>query len=159
MRVSQISGYSRAEDILGVLIRRVSGLWRRTLSARLSEIDLTEMQFVLLLAIAWKTQDREAFTQSELVRHVKISRALTSQVLSTLARKRLILKGASSDMRTWKLRLTARGEKKVEQAFKMLRQTEQEFWGPIPDITRKLRADLQAVLAHHGATGEDAADP
>src|SRR4051794_8828007 len=112
MRVSQISGYDRAEDILGVLIRRVSGLWRRTLNARLSEIDLTEMQFVLLLAIAWKSEDSEACTQSALVQQTKISRALASQVLRSLVRKRFILKSTSADTRTWGLRLTTRGEKK-----------------------------------------------
>jgi DNA-binding MarR family transcriptional regulator len=149
MRVTQVSGYNRAEDILGVLIRRVSGLWRRTLNAQLSQIDLTEMQFVLLLGIAWKSQDGDTFTQSELAQHTKISRALASQVLRSLVRKRFILKSTSSDTRTWRLRLTARGEKKVEQAFTILRRTEEEFWGNIPDLAGSLRTALQAVLTHH----------
>jgi tripartite-type tricarboxylate transporter receptor subunit TctC len=32
MRISKFSRYSAAEDILGVLLRRVSGLWRRRLN-------------------------------------------------------------------------------------------------------------------------------
>jgi DNA-binding MarR family transcriptional regulator len=154
MRVTQVSGYNRAEDILGVLIRRVSGLWRRTLNARLNEIDLTEMQFVLLLAIAWKSQDGSTFTQSELAQHTKISRALASQVLRSMVRKRVILKSTSSDTRTWRLSLTARGEKKVEQAFAILRRTEEEFWGGMPDVARNLRQALQAALKHHAGALE-----
>lgn len=150
MKISQLSHYARPEDILGVLLRRVSGLWRRTLNAELANIDLTEMQFVLLMAIAWRTEAREPFTQSQLVEQLKFSRALTSQVLQSLDRKGLVAKRASSDARTPCLALTTAGERKVRAAIKVLEQTEADFWADIPEVADTIRLAFTQVLLHHG---------
>jgi len=83
MKISKFSRYRTAEDILGVLLRRVSGLWRRRLNEELAKIDLTEMQFVILMAIAWKTQDVRDITQAELGQHARVHKALLSQVMKT----------------------------------------------------------------------------
>jgi DNA-binding MarR family transcriptional regulator len=150
VKISLLSHYARPEDILGVLLRRVSGLWRRTLNAGLADIDLTEMQFVLLMAIGWRTEGGQPFTQSQLVEHLKFSRALTSQVLQSLDRKGLVAKRASADARTPRLSLTAAGERKVRAAITVLERTEADFWADIPDVADTLRLAFTQVLLHHG---------
>jgi DNA-binding MarR family transcriptional regulator len=154
VKISQLSHYSRPEDILGVLLRRVSGLWRRTLNAELATIELTEMQFVLLMAIAWRTEGGESFTQSQLVEQLKFSRALTSQVLQSLDRKELVTKRASADARTPRVALTTAGERKVRAAIKVLERTEADFWADIPEVADSMRLAFTQVLLHHGESIE-----
>jgi DNA-binding MarR family transcriptional regulator len=149
MKISRLTRYSRAEDILGVLLRRVSGLWRRRLNAELAAIDLTEIQFVLLMAVAWRTEDGQTFTQRDLVEHTNLSRALTSQVLQSLFRKGLVSKRASTDARTPRLTLTAAGERKVRAAVLVVERTEAAFWSEIPEVADKLRDALSGILHHH----------
>jgi DNA-binding MarR family transcriptional regulator len=146
MKISKFSRYRTAEDILGVLLRRVSGLWRRRLNEELAKIDLTEMQFVILMAIAWKTQDVRDITQAELGQHARIHKALLSQVMKTLVRKSLVAQSSSKDARTRSIRLSAGGSAKVRKALKILERTEDAFWADIPEMAGRLRKDLGEIL-------------
>ena len=146
MKLEKYSRYRAAEDILGVLLRRVSGLWRRRLNEELATIDLTEMQFVILMAIAWKTQDVRDITQAALGQHARVHKALLSQVMKTLLRKSLVTQSNSEDLRTRSLRLTAMGNAKVRKALKILERTEDAFWADIPEVAGRLRKDLGEIL-------------
>ena|ERR1700759_1923210 len=146
MNLSKFSRYRAAEDILGVLLRRVSGLWRRRLNEELVTIDLTEMQFVVLMAIAWNTQDTPNITQAQLSQQARIHKALLSQIMKTLVRKGLVASSNSKDSRTRALRLTAAGSAKVRKALKILERTEDAFWADIPEMAGRLRKDLGEIL-------------
>jgi len=156
MKISKYSRYQAAEDILGVLLRRVSGLWRRRLNEELAKVDLTEMQFVLLMAIAWKTQEARHITQAQLGQHAKVHKALLSQVMKTLIRKGLVVHSDSEDSRTRSLRLSARGNAKARKALKILERTEEAFWADIPDLATRLRKDLGQILKAKGEEPEAA---
>jgi DNA-binding MarR family transcriptional regulator len=146
MKLSKFSRYQAAEDILGVLLRRVSGLWRRRLNEALLTIDLTEMQFVVLMAIAWNTQDAPDITQAALSQHARIHKALLSQIMKTLVRKELVALSDSKDSRTRSVRLSRQGSAKVRRALKILERTEDAFWADIPEKAARLRKDLSAIL-------------
>jgi MarR family transcriptional regulator, organic hydroperoxide resistance regulator len=146
MKISKFSRYQTAEDILGVLLRRVSGLWRRRLNEELAKIDLTEMQFVVLMAIAWNTQEVRDITQARLSQHARIHKALLSQIMKTLVRKSLVAQSESKDSRTRSLRLTALGSAKVRKALTILERTEDAFWADIPEMAGRLRQDLGEIL-------------
>jgi len=150
MKISKYSRYRAAEDILGVLLRRVSSLWRRRLNEELAKVDLTEMQFVLLMALAWKTQEAPDITQAQLGQHAKIHKALLSQVMKTLVRKGLVVHSNSEDSRTRSLRLSTDGNAKVRKALKILERTEDSFWADIPDLATRLRKDLAQILRAKG---------
>jgi MarR family transcriptional regulator, organic hydroperoxide resistance regulator len=151
MKISKYSRYQAAEDILSVLLRRVSGLWRRRLNEELAKVDLTEMQFVLLLGLAWQTQDVRDITQAQLGQHTQVHKALLSQVMKTLVRKDLVVQSHSEDSRTRSLRLSVRGQAKVRKALKILERTEDSFWTDIPHLATRLRKDLAQILRAKGA--------
>ena len=146
MKISKYSRYRAAEDILSVLLRRVSGLWRRRLNEELAKIDLTEMQFVLLLGLAWQTQDVRDITQAQLGQHTQVHKALLSQVMKTLVRKSLVVQSNSEDSRTRSIRLSVSGQAQVRKALKILERTEDAFWADIPDLAARLRKDLAQIL-------------
>ncbi len=147
MDLSRISRYGAAEDVLGVLLRRVSGLWRRELNSALAEIDLTEMQFVVLMALAWKSNTQKRITQGELAEHARVSKALLSQILKSLTRKSLVRQTTrNGDSRVKELTLTKSGEGKVKEAVRILQTTEDAFWSDMPALTKDLKTILLAIL-------------
>ena len=81
--VSGFSRYSVPSDSLGFLLRQLFMLWRRSVESGLSSIDLTHIQFVLLIGLAWLTREGKRVRQLELGEFCKCSRALTSQTLAT----------------------------------------------------------------------------
>ena len=104
------------------------------------------MQFVVLMAIAWNTQDTPNMTQAQLSQYARIHKALLSQIMKTLVRKGLVALSNSKDSRTRALRLTATGSAKVRKALKILERTEDAFWADIPEMAGRLRKDLGDIL-------------
>lgn len=142
-----ISRYAAPADALGFLLNQLSRLWLRRLNAQLSAIDLTYLQFVLLIGIAWMTRSGGGITQKELGRFCKTSRALTSQVLRTLVRKALIVQTVNpEDTRARLVGLSARGRAKVIKALPILDRVEDEFLAADPGVRHRLEDSLRAAL-------------
>jgi DNA-binding MarR family transcriptional regulator len=140
--------YTGPTDSLGYLLYQSANLWRRQMNARLSDVGLTYIQFVFLIGLAWLTRNGEGITQKDLGRYCKASRALTSQVIRLLERRRLIAQAVKpGDARARILKLTAEGTRRVKQALPMLDQTEDTFLAEQPDLKRRVKRDLQAALA------------
>ena len=158
MQISEISRYSRAEDIISVLLRRVSTLWRRRLNEGLADIHLTEMQFIVLIGLAWVSGRKTNITQQDLSNYTKLSRALVSQIMENLVRKDLVSKTKGTDARTWNVNLTPLGEEKVAQAFKVQEREEDRFWAEIPELKVELKSVLERILAYYVLAVETAED-
>ena len=88
LKLSQISRFKSSYDVLGYLLRLMSQIWHRQLNAQLATIDLTEMQFVLMIGLAWLSETRpDGVSQKELAEDCGCSTALASQVLQKLVSK------------------------------------------------------------------------
>src|SRR5690606_37220436 len=132
---------------LGYLLRLLSLLWHRRLDAELAKIDLTEMQFVLLIGLGWMTEHGEWVTQTELAEFCTISPALASQVMRSLVRKKLVkVRPNAKDGRSRLLQLSEQGEAKLIKAVAVLERTDAEFWAGEPEIVDQLRKSLKAAI-------------
>jgi DNA-binding MarR family transcriptional regulator len=142
-----ISRYTAPGDALGFLLNQLSRLWLRRLNANLAAIELTYLQFVLLLGLAWNTRSGGGITQKALGGFCKTSRALTSQVLRTLERKALIAQTVDpSDTRARLVGLTAKGKAKVLKALPILDRAEDEFLAGDPALKHRVEDVLRAAL-------------
>jgi MarR family transcriptional regulator, organic hydroperoxide resistance regulator len=146
--VSTISRFHSSYDVLGYVLRLVSALWHRSLNAELAAIDLTEMQFVLLLGLAWLVEAQpDGVTQRELADACSCSAALASQVMQSLARKKLVdVSAHARDSRARVLRLSREGEAKVTQAVAILDRVDRDFWADDPALAADLADVLKRVI-------------
>ena len=158
-----ISRYTAPADALGFLLNQLSRLWLRRLNADLAGIELTYLQFVLLIGLAWNTRSGGGITQKALGGFCKTSRALTSQVLRTLERKALIVQTVDpSDTRARLVGLTAKGKAKVLEALPILDRAEDDFLARDLVLKRRvedvLRAALLLELEQPASNGDEADD-
>jgi DNA-binding MarR family transcriptional regulator len=142
------SRYKSAYDVPGYLIRLTSSLWRRRLNAQLATIDLTEMQFVLLMGLGWIMKGQKAgVTQKELAEACDCSTALASQVLQILARKKLVrIAPNKKDARARTVSMTRFGEETLRKAVPLLEKAEAEFWGDEDEAKASLRQALRDTI-------------
>jgi DNA-binding MarR family transcriptional regulator len=145
----QKSRFHSAYDVLGYLLRLMSGLWHRQLNVELAKIELTEMQFVLLIGLGWLTETNPSgVNQKDLADACGCSRALASQVIQTLVRKEfVVITKDEKDARARIVRLSPAGEAVLQKAIPVLEKTDQEFWGGENEVTYRLREALRDALA------------
>jgi DNA-binding MarR family transcriptional regulator len=154
--VSKFSRYSTPSDSLGFLLRQLFMLWRRSVESGLARIDLTHMQFVLLIGLGWLTRNGESVRQFELGRFCKSSRALTSQTLTTLIRKKLVVRVPDPmDGRSNLLRLSPAGERKLREAVPVLEAVEERFLASDAGLHAQLERDLRQALTIELAVAGD----
>jgi len=146
VKISEISPYRSPEDVLGWLLRLLSALWHRKLNAELLAIDLTEMQFVLLIGLGWMTQEGDAVSQKDLGQFCRTSPALTSQVLRSLVRKKLVSIATGNDTRMRMVLPSPLGESKLRQAVAILQATDEEFWKEEAATKKRLKKDLLTMI-------------
>ena len=155
VNISEISGYRSSYEVLGYLLRLMSSFWHRKLNAELAQIDLTEMQFVLLIGLGWLTSGKtDKVTQRELADYCGCSKALASQVMKKLVAKRLVSIGVDkNDARANMVALTKLGETRLQDALEILRKTDVAFRSEDPEVFDRLfhaLRDAVAVSLDHG---------
>jgi MarR family transcriptional regulator, organic hydroperoxide resistance regulator len=147
VKISEISPYRSPEDVLGWLLRLLSALWHRKLNAELAAIDLTEMQFVLLIGLGWMTPEGISVSQKDLGQFCRTSPALTSQVLRSLVRKKLVSVATGANDTRMRMVLPSKlGEKKLREAIAILQTTDGDFWKDEAETTARLKTDLLKVI-------------
>jgi len=161
LKFSEISGYRSSYDVLGYLLRLMSSIWHRKLNAELATIDLTEMQFVLLLGLGWLVETKpEGVSQKALAEACGCSTALASQVLQKLLRKELItVESDTRDARARVVRLTGPGEERLSKAVMLLENADKEFRADNPKVSQDLfdalRAAIDVKMANSTDPGRD----
>jgi DNA-binding MarR family transcriptional regulator len=148
LKLSEISGYTSSYDVLGYLLRLMSSIWHRQLNAELSKIDLTEMQFVLLIGLGWMQEANvRGVTQRELADACGCSTALASQVMQKLVQKQLVVVAPDqNDARARLVSLSTSGETRLGEAVKILKRTDEAFRADNPEINQKLFDALRAAV-------------
>lgn len=148
LKLSEITGYSSSYDVLGYLLRLMSSIWHRQLNAELAKIDLTEMQFVLMIGLGWLLESNvKGVTQRELADACGISTALASQVMKPLSKKGLVdVASHASDARARVVSLSAEGEAKLKEAAAILRRADEQFRADNPKVFDKLFKTLREAV-------------
>ncbi len=120
---------SSAEESTGFLLWQVTTLWQRDIRAALKGLDLTHVQFVLLASLAWLERDGEPTSQVRLARHAKLDVTMTSQVLRTLEKKNLVVRGVHPrDPRAKVIALTPVGRALATKAVPAVDEADGRFF-------------------------------
>ncbi|AXB78808.1 MarR family winged helix-turn-helix transcriptional regulator [Sphingomonas bisphenolicum] len=148
LKLSDITGFSSSYDVLGYLLRLMSSIWHRQLNAELARIDLTEMQFVLMIGLGWLLESNvKGVTQRELAEACGVSTALASQVMKPLTKKGLVDVGPhATDARARVVSLSPSGEEKLKEAAAILRQADEQFRADNPKVFDKLFKALREAV-------------
>jgi DNA-binding MarR family transcriptional regulator len=148
LKLSEISGYRSSYDVLGYLLRLMSSLWHRQLNAELAKIDITEMQFVLLIGLGWLQEANvRGVSQRELADSCGVSPALASQVMQKLVKKKLVeISIDTSDARARVVSLSTVGEERLREATAILRRTDEQFRAEDPEAFDRLFDALRATI-------------
>lgn len=114
----------------GFLLWHVTLHWQRTMTAALTPLGLTHVQFVLLACTWWLEGHGGAPNQLELGRQAGIEPKMTSQVVRRLEAQGLVVREVdSSDTRARRIGLTAQGRSLARRAVAVVEQADLEFFG------------------------------
>jgi DNA-binding MarR family transcriptional regulator len=139
------------EQSPGFLLWHVTLRWQRDITAALSPLDLTHVQFVLLAVTWWLNEHGEDPNQLSLARQAGTDVKMTSQVLTRLEARGLIRREVDPvDSRAKRLRVTAPGADLARRAITVVEAVDRAFFQSVPD-----RAQLLAVLRPLAADGTD----
>ena len=111
--------------------------WRRRVTEELDEVGLTYVQFSLLASVAYLNHHGPAPSQAELAEHTGMDVMMTSQVVRTLERDRLVKRITDKkDARVKRVVPTAKGQSVVSAAIKIVNEVNDEVFGMIEDLDR-----------------------
>ena len=109
--------------------------WRRRVTERLDEVGLTYVQFSLLASVSYLNHHGPAPSQAELAEHTGMDVMMTSQVVRTLERDRLVKRITDkNDARVKRGVLTAKGQNVVSAAIEIVNEVNDDVFGVIEDL-------------------------
>jgi MarR family transcriptional regulator, organic hydroperoxide resistance regulator len=115
----------------GFALWRVAAVWQRRVRAALQEVELTHAQFVLLVSSAWlQAAGDQPVTQALVSAHANTDAVMTSEVLRTLERKKLVRRQPHpTDARAKHIVLTTSGKVLSRRAIALVEAVDEEFFG------------------------------
>lgn len=130
----------------GFLLWRLTLRWQREITAVLTPLDLTHVQFVLLASTWWLNGQGQRPNQLSVARHAETDVKMTSQVLRKLEDKGLLVREVDpADTRARLLRLTERGQELAERAVATVEKADSGFFASIPDGASMITALRRTV--------------
>ncbi len=125
----------------GYWLKLVALAYQRELATALRPLELTPTQLIILAGVGWLGQHGTWPTQQELAHFAGIDRMMTSKVLQTLARRRLVRRTArAEDARVRCVELTPSGRDVVKQSTALARDVDLRLFGPDPALGDLLRS-------------------
>ncbi|MFD1940219.1 MarR family winged helix-turn-helix transcriptional regulator [Nonomuraea mangrovi] len=116
----------------GFLLWHATLRWQRDITAALTPLDLTHVQFVLLACTWWLNTHGEHPNQLALARQAGTDVKMTSQVLRALETKGLVEREVDpADTRAKRLRVTAAGAELAPRAIAAVEQVDARFFEPV----------------------------
>lgn len=152
-------------DSPGFLLWRTTLRWQRGITAALRPLELTHVQFVLLAAVWWLSDQADTPgqlpNQRQVAAHAEADVMMTSQVLRVLELRSLLTRTADpADARVKRLTVTETGRRLAEKAVAVVEAADADFFTPVRDhallldVLRQLADDPDPVAdASHPALG------
>lgn len=139
------SRFPAAEASPGFVLWQVATLWQRQVRAALDPLGLTHAQFVLLVSSAWLEAHADAGappTQADVAAHARTDAVMTSEVLRTLERKKLVRRlPHPADARARAVRVTPAGRALAADAVGRVEAVDVAFFGA-PGVELRALAGL-----------------
>jgi DNA-binding MarR family transcriptional regulator len=124
-----ISEFETPKQSPGFLLWRVSLEWQRQIREVLVPLDLTHVQFVLLVSTVWWFDQGVEINQALLSEKTGVDKMTVSDVVKTLEKKQLLMRVKSKkDKRVFHLTPTDEGAQRAGKALLVVQQADREFF-------------------------------
>lgn len=138
------TAYPAAGDSPGLLLWQVTNRWQSAVRSALQPFDLTHVQFVLLASLTWLSPQGPV-TQKRLADHAVTDPMMTSQVVRTLERRRLVSRDVDpADRRARAVQVTPEGAALANRAVVAVEKCDRQFFGvlgtQLPPFVKALAA-------------------
>jgi DNA-binding MarR family transcriptional regulator len=141
-------------DSPGFLLWHATLRWQRGIAQALAPLDLTHVQFVLLACTWWLNEQDERPTQIALAAQAGTDIKMTSQVVRSLERKKLIERTVdAADARARRLQVTKRGAQLALRAISIVERVDSEFFADTPERQTLSFLHRLARVPQRDATG------
>jgi DNA-binding MarR family transcriptional regulator len=133
----------------GFWLHHAALTWRAQMDARLRPVGLTHTQFMLLATMGWLEHvGGGPPTQQQVADRAGADRQMTSRVIRGLRDRGLVERRAhESNARALRLTLTAEGRALTAEAIAIVRDLDEELFGP---DSGRLRDGLRSIAEHRG---------
>lgn len=130
-------------DSPGFLLWRTTLRWQRTVTAALRPLELTHVQFVLLAAVWWLSEQAGDVaglpSQRQVATHAAVDVMMTSQVVRVLEARGLVTRAPDpADARVRRLTVTDPGRDLAEQAIEVVEAADAAFFRQVRDPAQLL---------------------
>ncbi len=144
--IFESSSLKQPEDAVGFLLWRVAHRYQREIDRACAEIELTHLQFVVLVIAAWLGRQPDPVTQTSLAKFSGIHKMQISAVLKALEAKELVerLRGGG-DERVKHVRLTTKGVEILCEALPLVEAAQTRFFGSNEQIGTDLHKALRQM--------------
>jgi DNA-binding MarR family transcriptional regulator len=123
------SEFNSPKESPGFLLWRVGNEWQRGIRDTLRPFGLTHAQFVLLAGMVWLEDRGCEVTQTLLARQTATDKMVVSDVIGSLAAKKLIVrKRGTKDRRSFELQATSMGVQMLTKAMKAVEDSNRLFF-------------------------------
>lgn len=137
----------RPEDAVGFLLWRVAHRYQREIDRACADIDLTHLQFVVLVIAAWLSRSEKVVTQSGLAAFSGIHAMQVSNVLKALEEKTLVSRRRHTlDERSKLIEITTRGLEVLAGALPRIEQAQRSFFGTDLEASEELHTALRRIV-------------
>ena len=131
------------ENAVGFVLWRLVHTYQREADRALVPLDLTHLQFMTLIMIAWLARSGDAVMQAEVARSGDIHPMQVSQILKTLEAKGMVARRRSAtDVRAKHVELTSAGLMTLRRALPVVIKVQERLFGE----SGKPGGDLLAML-------------
>lgn len=142
-----IFSFQTPEESPGFLLWQISNLWQRKMRRGLENLDLTHVQFVLLAALQWLSDQQSAVNQMDIADHTKVDKMMVSKVLRTLQKKDLLTRSEhEADTRAKTVSLTPAGRKLLKRAVKIVEGIDNEFFSKLGEHRDRFREQMLMLM-------------
>jgi len=137
---------SIAAQGIGFLIWRVVNKWQKEQKSVLASHNITPVQLLLLAGLEEMSSNSESIKQSELAHHCRADAMMTSQVVRSLEKRKLLKRNKHErDGRAIQLTLTKRGECLLHEVLPKMLATDLGFFNGLGERTGEF-ADALTML-------------
>ena len=133
------------ENSVGFWLWRLSLMYQRRVEPVLEDLDLTHLQFLILVLSAWLQTSAPPVRQSDIVSISGVQAAQVSLMIKSLKAKKLLTqRTGKDDSRVRHIELTEAGIASLARATPVMGELQRELWPPGPETDDLLRS-MQAT--------------
>lgn len=150
-RLFRSTPLQQPEDAVGFLLYRVAHRYQREIDRVCAAIDLTHLQFMLLVISGWLARQGDAVTQGELATFSGVHPMQVSNVLKALEAKVYVVRTKmAGDVRVKHVAITPDGVAVVRRALPLVEAAQRRFFGPDQELGVQLHASLRRIVESWG---------